>query len=80
MAFSAAEDVRSGTTVVLELNEVPLDMPEKEGANCESLIFDASDLAAPAAAMICGLNGLFEELATLPFLECCIPCTILVCR
>lgn len=34
---------------------------------------------APAAAMISGLNGLDELLAWLPFLECCIPCTIEVC-
>jgi hypothetical protein len=45
----------------------------------ESPILDASDLSPPAAAIICGLNGLVEE-AKLPFLECCMPWTILVCR
>lgn len=34
---------------------------------------------APAAAIVCGLNGLEEALATLPSRECCIPCTIEVC-
>ena len=37
-------------------------------------------IAAPAAAIICGLKGLEDELARLPFLECCIPWTIEVWR
>lgn len=36
--------------------------------------------AAPAAAIICGLRGLEEVLATLPFRECCMPCTMEVWR
>jgi hypothetical protein len=54
------------------VKDVLLDKVEaKEG----SPMLDASDLSAPAAAMICGLSGL-GELAKLPFLECCIPWTI----
>ena len=34
----------------------------------------------PAAAIIWGLKGLEAELAMLPFLECCMPCTMEVCR
>jgi hypothetical protein len=45
----------------------------------ESPILDASGLSPPAAAIICGLSGLVEE-AKLPFLECCMPWTMLVCR
>jgi hypothetical protein len=69
-----AADARSGTKVAFELKDEPLMDPK-----LESPIFDASDLSPPAAAIICGLNGLVEE-AKLPFLECCMPWTILVCR
>jgi hypothetical protein len=40
---------------------------------------DASGLSAPADAIIWGLSRLVG-LAKLPFLECCMPCTMLVCR
>jgi len=79
LVLSAADDVRSGRTVVLELNDVPFVIPDREGANVVSDIMDASVRPAPAAAIICGLNGLFEELAKLPSLECCMPWTMLVC-
>jgi hypothetical protein len=77
--LSAADEVRSGKTVELELKDVPTVMPDREGANGESPI-DASVRPAPTAAIICGLSGLLEELAKLPFLECCMPWTMLVWR
>lgn len=68
-----AVDGRSGTKVVFELKDEPFMDPK-----VESPILDASGLSPPAAAIICGLSGLVEE-AKLPFLECCMPWTMLVC-
>ena len=67
-------DGRSGIKVAFELKDEPLMDPKEE-----SPILDASSLSPPAAAIICGLSGLVEE-AKLPFLECCMPWTMLVCR
>lgn len=61
---------------MLELKEVPLamlDMVDGVGAKDESPMPAASVLSPPAAAIICGLSGLVEALAKLPFLECCMP-------
>ena len=69
-----AVEGRSGTKVAFELKDEPLMDPK-----VESPILDASGLSPPAAAIICGLSGLVEE-AKLPFLECCMPWTMLVCR
>lgn len=66
-------------TVELELlNDAPEFMPDMDDAYGDSAILDAS--GRPAAAMIWGLSGMFEELAKLLFLECCMPWTMLVCR
>jgi hypothetical protein len=72
-------DPRSTTNVEFEVKEPPLATLDEEAANDESPIVDASDFSPPAAAIIWGLSGLVE-LAKLPFLECCMPWTILVCR
>lgn len=67
--LSAALGARSGTNVVFELKEAPLlmldilDMVDAGG----SPILDTSGQSAPAAAIICGLNGLAEDV--LPFLD-----------
>lgn len=61
--MSAAEEVRSGKAVELELEEVPLFIP-RLGVKAESPILDASD--PPAGMSICGLLSGLEEL---PFLE-----------
>jgi hypothetical protein len=75
LLFSVAVEGRSGAKVTFELKDEPLMDPKDE-----SPILDASGLSAPTAAIICGLSGLVEELAKLPFLECWMPWTILVCR
>jgi hypothetical protein len=68
LLFSVAVDGRSSTKVAFELKEEPLMDPKEE-----SPILDASGRSPPAAAIICGLSGLVDELAKLPFLECCMP-------
>jgi hypothetical protein len=68
LLFSVTVDGRSGAKVAFELKDEPLMDPKDE-----SPILDTSDLSPPAAAIICGLSGLVEELAKLPFLECCMP-------
>ena len=47
---------------MFELKEAPLVILDIDMAvaNAGSPIFDASGLSPPAAAMICGLSGLFE--------------------
>jgi hypothetical protein len=72
-------DTRSGTSVALELKVLVLVMLGDVDANDGSPVTDASGLSAPADAIIWGLSRLVG-LAKLPFLECCMPCTMLVCR
>lgn len=74
-----AADSRSFTSVVLELKVLELVMLGDVDANADSPVMGASGLSAPADAIICGLSRLVG-LAKLPFLECCMPCTMLVCR
>ena len=77
--MSAAEGFREGTMIVLELKDVPLVMLDAVEGKFEFSMADASESPA-AAAMTCGLNGLADELVKLPFLERCMPFTMLVFR
>lgn len=77
--LSAAEGLREGTRVVLELKDVPLVMLDAVEGKFEFSMADASESPA-AAAITCGLSGLADELVKLPFLERCMPLTMLVFR
>lgn len=76
MLFSVAIEERSGTNVTEELYMLlPIILDAEDASDSVSLIdmLDASGLsppAPPAAAIICGLKGLEDVLATLPFREC----------
>lgn len=61
--LSVAGGDRSGTNVAVDA----------EKAGFSAMLKSPSKLppkSPPAAAIICGLNGLEDVLATLPFLEC----------
>lgn len=77
--LSVPGDSRSFTRVALELKVLELTMLGDVDANGGSPMTDASGLSVPADAIIWGLSRLVG-LAKLPFLECCMPCTMLVCR
>lgn len=76
--MSAAEGLREGMNVVFELKEVPLVILDAPEEKFESPMTDASAQSSPAAAIICGLSGLLDELPKLPFLDRCMPLTMLV--
>lgn len=85
--MAAVDELRSGT-----FGPKPAVVPDNEVGGRDPIVASESirpkdDISgrscvrpAPAAAMICGLSGLEVALARLPFLECCMPCTIDVCR
>jgi hypothetical protein len=66
--------------IVLELKDVPLVMLDAVEGKFEFSMADASESPAAAAAITCGLNGLADVLVKLPFLERCMPLTMLVFR
>jgi hypothetical protein len=77
--LSVPGDSRSFTGVALELKVLEVSMLGEADVNEGSPERAASGLSAPADAIIWGLSRLVG-LAKLPFLECCTPCTMLVCR